>query len=102
MKEYEQLSYEERVHIAELRQLKFSLRQIATAVRRSKSTIGRELKRNGTVKGCYWPEGAQGQMLKRRRRGCLLDRDKALKDFIMNQLQCHGWPPRTDCGLLKI
>lgn len=101
MKKYQQLSYEERVKIAELKQSKISLSQIALTLRRNKSTISRELKRNGPLKGSYWPDGAQGQMLKRRRRGCLLDRDRALKDFVMNQLRCHGWTPEQIAGYLK-
>jgi len=101
MKKYHQLSYEERLKIAELRQSKSSLTQIALVLDRSKSTISRELKRNGTSNGHYWPDGAQGQTLKRRRRVCLLDRNKPLQAFVLNQLRCHAWTPEQIAGYLK-
>lgn len=93
MRKYQQLSYEERVKIAELWQAKTQVSQIAKALGRAKSTISRELRRNGTKTGHYWPDGAQGQALRRCRRGSVLDRDEGLKTFVLNQLRCHFWAP---------
>jgi Helix-turn-helix domain len=45
MKKYKQLSLEERVKMYQLRQSESSTTQIAAALKRSKSTISRELRR---------------------------------------------------------
>jgi len=101
MRNYQELSFEERVKIAELWQEKTPVWQIAKALGRSKSTISRELRRNGAKSGHYWPHGAQGQALGRRRRGSILDRDKDLKRFVFNKLRCHFWSPEQIAGYLK-
>ena len=101
MRKYQQLSYEERVKIAKLWQSKTQVSQIAKALGRAKSTISRELMRNGTQTGHYWPDGAQGQTLRRRRKGSVLDRDEDLKHFVLNQLRCHFWTPEQIAGYLK-
>lgn len=101
MRSYHQLSLEEREQISMLRQSKTSISKIALAMRRSKSTISRELRRNEAPPGQYWPDTAQAFSLKRRRRGSRLDRDKTLKDFVMTQLCCHYWTPEAIAGWLK-
>jgi IS30 family transposase len=101
LKEYKQLSHEERVKIAQLFQQKHSRGQIAEMMARDKSTISRELKRNEAPPGQYWPDTAQGKALKRRRRGCLLDRDAALRIFVEERLRCNGWTPEQIAGYLK-
>jgi transposase, IS30 family len=56
---YRQLSTEERYQIAALRQQGFTVPQIAAALRRHSSTIGREVKRNATpYDGAYRPNMA--------------------------------------------
>jgi IS30 family transposase len=59
MREYKQLRYEERVKLAELRQSQSSLTQISEVLGRSKSTISRELRRNQSPPGQYWPDTAE-------------------------------------------
>ena len=93
MGSYVQLSYEERVKLAKLREEKVSLGQIAQALGRSKSTISRELWRNQAPPGQYWPDTAQKLSLNRRQRQCRLDRDERLRAFVLTQLQCHYWTP---------
>ena len=51
-KRYQQLQPEERMTIASLLQQQFTITQIAQRLKRSSSTISRELKRN-TQDGCY-------------------------------------------------
>ena len=101
MKAYVQLRYEERVKIAELRQSKSSITQIAEALCRSRSTISREMRRNEAPPGQYWPDTAQNKALKRRRRQCRLDKDEQLREFVLTKLQCHYWTPEQIAAWLK-
>jgi len=101
MKKYHQLRLWEREQISMLKQSKSSITQIALALGRSKSTISRELKRNQAPPGQYWPDTAQKLTLERRRRGSRLDRDEALKDFVITKLCCHYWTPEAIAGWLK-
>lgn len=82
-------------------QSKSSITKIAVAMRRSKSTISRELKRNQAPPGQYWPDTAQTLAMERRRRGSRLDRNEALKDFVITKLCCHYWAPEAIAGWLK-
>lgn len=101
MRSYHQLTLEEREQISMLRQSKTSISKIALAMQRHKSTISRELRRNEAPPGQYWPDTAQNLSLKRRKRGSRVDRDEALKVFVMTQLCCHYWTPETIAGWLK-
>lgn len=101
MKKYHHLTPVEREQISMLKQSKSSIMQIALALGRPKSTISRELKRNQSPPGQYWPDTAQTLALGRRRRGSRLDRDEALKDFIITKLCCHYWTPEQIAGCLK-
>lgn len=101
MKKYQHLTQEERVQISMLRQEKVSIPKIALALGREKSTISRELKRNEAPPGEYWPDTAQALSLKRRGRGCRLDRDEALKDFVKTKLCGHYWTPEQIAADLK-
>ena len=100
MKKYTQIRYEERVQIADLYSKKQSLRQIALFLKRSPSTLSREIRRNASPPGQYWPDTAQRLSLKRCHRLCLLDRDKDLRDFVLAMLQCHYWTPEQMAGFL--
>ena len=101
MKKYHHLTPVEREQISMRRQSKSSITEIAFALGRSKSTISRELKRNQAPPGQYWPDTAQKLTLERRRRGSRLDRDEALKDFVITKLCCHYWTPEAIAGWLK-
>jgi IS30 family transposase len=101
MKNYHQLTLEEREQISMLRQSKTSISKIALTMGRHKSTISRELNRNEAPAGQYWPDTAQALSLKRRKHGSVLDRDEFLKDFVMTQLCCHYWTPEAIAAWLK-
>ncbi|MBU3655897.1 MAG: helix-turn-helix domain-containing protein [Alphaproteobacteria bacterium] len=53
MRQYQQLSLDEREKMARLRQSESSIAEIALALGRTCSTVYRELKRNQTAKGDY-------------------------------------------------
>lgn len=59
MKKYKQLNYEERVTIKVCLWHKMSIRQIATKMGRSPSTISREIKRGITIKGTYFANSTE-------------------------------------------
>lgn len=101
MRKYTQLTHEERARMYELRQSKSSITQIALALGRHRTTVTRELKRNAAPPGHYWPDTAQRLARERRRKGCLLDRDEALQEFVVNQLCSFQWSPEQIAGYLK-
>ena len=88
-----QLSYEERVRIAELCQAEYSRSEMARALKRSPATIGRELARNG-VQAAYSAEVAQGLAERRKSERPIvrkMDRQE-IRDAAENGLiQC--WSP---------
>ena len=83
---YEQLSLEERCTIASLRAEGWSIRQIATTLGRSASTIARELKRNSGNEVGYKPAYADEQAWARRWRGSKLVRQPALQELVLKHL----------------
>lgn len=89
---YRHISLEERIEIARLSAAGSSLRQIAAALDRTASSISRELKRNGGRQVGYKPVYAHEQAAARRWRGSRLDRDAALRERVLGQLQA-GWSP---------
>lgn len=99
-KRYKQLTIEERCEIARLYATKASIRQIATALDRSPSTITREIKRNCSQKGIYKPLYANQQSDARRWSGSKLDRDSSLREDVLSLLSC-GWSPEQVSGRLK-
>jgi len=101
MRKYHQLTIEEREKIAMLRQSKPSLAKIAIATNRSKSTISRELRRNQSPPGEYWPDTAQSLASARRERVCRLDRDEDLRNCVITKLCCHYWSPEAIAGWLS-
>lgn len=96
---YGQLGLEERCTIAELHQAGQSIRQIASALDRSPSSISRELKRNRGVQVGYKPSYAQEQAAARRWKGSRLERNAALRQLVLNRLSC-GWSPEQIAGWL--
>ena len=102
MRLYKQISFEERERIAKLWQSETSLSEIAKQLCRSKSTISRELKRNQAPPGQYWPDTAERLTNERRRRGCLLDKDLKLQQYVKEKMINHFWTPEQIAGSLKI
>ena len=97
---YDQLSLEDRCEIARLSANGSSVRQIATALDRSPSTISRELKRNRGVQLGYKPGYAQQQSRARRWKGSRLERDESLRAAVIERL-ASGWSPEQIVGRLK-
>ena len=71
-KEYKQLSIQERCEIARLRTAGHSVRQIATGLDRSPSTVARELRRNRSRTEGYKPVYANERARARRWSGSKL------------------------------
>jgi IS30 family transposase len=100
---YSQLTLEERCEIARLREGGQSNGQIAAALGRSSSSIGRELKRNtgsGPRAGAYRPAYAQEQTRARRWSGSRLEREEVLRETVLGLLS-QGWSPEQVVGRLK-
>ena len=101
---YVQLTPEERYVIYHLKLFKLSLREIARRLRRSHSTISRELRRNGPERPewVYWHEDAQRQALQRRamprhrRKYELTALRRAVEDGLKRE-----WSPEAVSGRLQ-
>ena len=96
---YQQLTIEERCEMARLHAQDLSIRQIATSLDRSPSTVSRELNRNGSRTQGYQPVYAQQQARARRWSGSRLERDSALRHQVLSCLQL-GWSPEQVAGRL--
>ena len=97
---YSQLGLEERIEIARLSGEGCSIRQIASALDRQPSTIGREVKRNSGVQVGYKPVYAQSLHQGRRWIGSRLDRSEVLRDLVLLGLK-RGWSPEQVSGRLE-
>ena len=100
MRGYSHLSDDEREQIGLLKVLGHSIGAIARALRRPKSTISRELSRNRLPSGRYSPLHAAGAYQLRRRREALIEKDRALRSFVLDRL-AEGWTPEQIAGWLK-
>ena len=100
MRGYSHLSDDEREQIGLLKVLGHSIGAIARAIRRPKSTISRELSRNRLPSGRYSPLHAAGAYQLRRRREALIEKDRALRSFVLDRL-AEGWTPEQIAGWLK-
>ncbi|MBR2117382.1 MAG: IS30 family transposase [Afipia sp.] len=96
---YAQLSLEDRCAIAALHAEGRSIRQIASTLDRSPSTVSRELKRNSGRQVGYKPAYAQAQTRARRWKGARLERDATLREQVLEGLR-RGWSPEQVCGFL--
>lgn len=96
---YNQLSLEERCTISSLQKEGKSIRQIATALARSPSTVVREIKRNSTNTKGYEPSYAQLQTAGRRWHGSKLERQPTLRAAVIDLL-AMGWSPQQVAGRL--
>src|ERR1700720_4162294 len=100
MRCYSHLSDDEREQIGLAKALGHSIGAIAQAIGRPKSTISRELSRNKLPSGRYSPLHAAGAYQLRRRRAALIERDRALRTFVVDRL-AEGWTPEQISGWLK-
>ena len=100
MRGYSHLSDDEREQIGLLKVLGHSIGAIARAIRRPKPTISRELSRNRLPSGRYSPLHAAGAYQLRRRREALIEKDRALRTFVLDRL-AEGWTPEQIAGWLK-
>jgi len=96
---YKQLSLDDRCEIARLSANGASVRQIATALDRSPSTISRELSRNRGVQVGYKPTYAQQRTRARRWTGGRLTREPVLRRAVLQRLR-WGWSPEQIAGRL--
>lgn len=99
---YKQLTSEQRYQIFALLQAKRPRKEIAAIVGTSESTLSRELKRNGTSKGHYYPWGAQAKATSRRNRTV---KNHALDPLLVAQIKRwiieSDWSPEQICGVLS-
>lgn len=98
---YNQLDLKERCDIARLSASGCSIRQIASALDRSPSTVAREMKRNISQQSGYDPAYADKQCRSRRWTGSKLSRDKDLREIVLSRLK-QGWSPEQVAGWLKL
>src|ERR1700686_5121674 len=91
-KSYDQLSLDERIKLAQLHSEGFSIREIASDVDRSASTIARELKRNTGQQIGYRPAHAQHRTREEPWKGSRLQRDPSLAREVLDCLK-EGWSP---------
>ena len=100
MKNYQQLTLEQRYQISALLKLGFNKSAIARELEVDKSTIGRELRRNVSKRG-YRPKFAERQALFRRGnkvKPCILDETwREVEIQIKEQ-----WSPEQICGRLAL
>ena len=100
MRCYSHLSDDEREQIGLAKAVGHSIGAIAKAIGRPKSTVSRELLRNRLPSGRYSPLHAAGAYQLRRRREALIERDRALRTFVVDRL-AEGWTPEQISGWLK-
>jgi len=100
---YQQLSEAEQLQLSILLKKNFSLRDIAEAMSRNHTTLGREINRN-SVKGTYDPQKAKQKKRLRRRyskyQGMKVRERPDLQQFIIRKLKA-GWTPEEIAGRLK-
>ncbi|HWU45914.1 MAG TPA: helix-turn-helix domain-containing protein [Humibacter sp.] len=89
----------ERVLIADLRRLGFSMRQIATQLGRASSTISRELRRHAAPDGSYLPATADHDAHRQRLRPktAKLAGNAGLRQLVQRKLNRH-WSPQEISG----
>ena len=87
MKKYKQLNYEERVSIKVALYNKMSIRDISRMLKRSPSTISREIKRGITIDGTYFADSTEREIRQRK----LNDKRKRIMDnqAILDYVKCR-------------
>ena len=102
MTHYKQLTMVERYHIQVYLEQDFSLREIAEKLKRSASTIQREIKRNLQAPCKYWAQLAQDKS-DERRQNAYKHRitDAWLIDQVEHYLSQYQWSPEQISGYLQ-
>jgi IS30 family transposase len=103
-KHYSHLTVTERERLAKMYYEGQSLANMAKALRRNKSTISRELSRNGpTVYRCYAPCRAQLRSDERRKKASRRPRlsDERIRSYVREKLTL-GWSPEIIAGRLPL
>ena len=100
MRCYSHLSDDEREQIGLAKAVGHSIGAIAKAIGRPRSTVSREHSRNKLPSGRYSPLHAAGAYQLRRRREARIERDRALRTFVVDRL-AEGWTPEQISGWLK-
>jgi len=98
---YHHFTFEERERLFLLKQSGLSNREIAEELGKHKSSIGRELKRNGCDLAVYIPDRGQRIYLERKKRISKLQRHTALHDYVLAGLERY-WTPEQIAGRLKL
>lgn len=103
-KHYRHLTVRQRERLAKLFYEGHSLAEMAKVLRRSKSTISRELRRNGSPKnGYYRPCAAQVRSDERRRKASRRPRirNEKIRTYVREKLAL-GWSPEIIAGRLAL
>src|SRR5438132_10963700 len=99
MRCYSHLSDDEREQIGLLKALGQSIGVIAKSIRRPQSTVLRELSRNKLPSGRYSPLHAAGAYQLRRRREALIEKDSALRTFVLDRRAGRWAAEQISCWL---
>lgn len=99
MRKYTHLGLEERKLISRFHKQGLSIGEMSRVLRRAKSTISREIKRNQGQKS-YNPETAERKYLVRRQRECFINKHPKLRSYIIDRLR-EGHSPQLISGRLK-
>jgi IS30 family transposase len=104
MKQYNHLSLDEREKLYLMKKEDKSIRSIAIMLKRSPSSISRELRRNIDVSKNlgYLPDRANNLAVKRKaKHGTKIFRYPELKTLIINRMTDDRWSPQMISGILK-
>ncbi len=99
-KQYSQITREKRVAISTLLRASFSKPAIATQLGLHRSTVYREISRNGTKAIGYLPIVAESRVKERKARCLKLNESSELSKLVANRLK-EGWSPEQIAGYLK-
>ena len=98
---YSHIELNERCEIYHLYENGQSLRQIAAQMRRSPSTISRELRRNRLTVAGYKPGTADRMAMTRKRRGSKIERLNPLRTYVLDGLAMERTPEQI-VGRLRL
>ncbi len=105
IKAYRHLTEKDRIFLRIMLEKNYPKNKIANILGVNRSTIYREIKRNGFVhwhskKQIYWNDVAHKKYLERRKKGTKLSKDNELRDYVHLKLK-SGWSPWQIEGRLK-